>query len=91
MLDISCIVAPSPVGDFFEKAIIQQRLGQRLFELSRLAAQFLDLVSLLAWRGVCRQRPSRRCLSSWSSSFLLQVTMRQKPLLFKHPVWSAYR
>jgi hypothetical protein len=41
--------------------------------------------------GEYLELPSRHCLSSLSSSFLLQVTMSQKSLLFKHPVLSDYR
>jgi hypothetical protein len=40
----SCI-APSPVGTFFQRPILQQRLGQRFFEPGRLAVQFLNLVT----------------------------------------------
>src|SRR5450755_3671404 len=44
MRGISCDVLPIPDHAFFEQAVLQRRLGQRLLELARLCPQHLHLV-----------------------------------------------
>src|SRR4030088_636301 len=44
MRDISCDILPIRDHAFFEQAVLQRRLGQRLLELARLCPQSFHLV-----------------------------------------------
>jgi hypothetical protein len=44
MRDISFLVAPIPDHAFFEQAVLQGQVGNRLLQRRQLATQILDLV-----------------------------------------------
>jgi hypothetical protein len=46
---------PQPRKFFFQQAILQQRLGQRFFQLRRLTTKFFDLVTVGLPGRVSRQ------------------------------------
>src|SRR5262249_27051227 len=66
---------PIPENAFFEQAVFDQDLSQRLLELARLSLELLDLV-----RGRLTRRPVRAC-SLVSSLLLNGATMSQESSL----------
>jgi hypothetical protein len=81
----------NPALDYRRKGASKTATKQRAMSVFFESDLTLGLNTAAGMLGECLVSPSRRYLSSASSSFLFKLTMSQMFLLFKHPAKSDYR